>query len=183
MLKILKNLKQSWLSVTAIILLLCLQAAVDLELPNYTSKIVNEGIQSGGIEDAVPNEISKNDMEAILLLTSDDDKILSKYSIETLENGNSKYVIKDINKEERQELSEILTEPIIISQTGQLPQMQESIKKQASVACVKTIYRNVEIDTDKLQMNYIIGAGFKMLGLAAASMFYFFSSQKCENFL
>ena len=52
MLKILKNLKQSWLSVLIIVLLLCLQAAVDLELPNYTSKIVNEGIQSGGIEDA-----------------------------------------------------------------------------------------------------------------------------------
>ena len=40
MLKILKNLKQSWLSVLIIVLLLCLQAAVDLELPNYTSKIV-----------------------------------------------------------------------------------------------------------------------------------------------
>lgn len=40
MLKILKNLKQSWISVVIIILLLCLQAAVDLELPNYTSKIV-----------------------------------------------------------------------------------------------------------------------------------------------
>lgn len=40
MLKILKNLKQSWLSVLVIVLLLCLQASVDLELPNYTSKII-----------------------------------------------------------------------------------------------------------------------------------------------
>ena len=87
MLKILKNLKQSWISVLAIVLLLCLQAAVDLELPNYTSKIVNEGIQSGGIEDAVPNEISMEDMEAILLVTEDDNQILSKYSTE-----NGKYI-------------------------------------------------------------------------------------------
>lgn len=42
MLKILKNLKQSWLAVLVIVVLLCLQAAVDLELPNYTSKIVEE---------------------------------------------------------------------------------------------------------------------------------------------
>ena len=76
MLKILKNLKQSWLSVVIIILLLCIQASVDLELPNYTSKIVNEGIQSGGIEDAVPNIITYKDMETILFFSEDDEKIL-----------------------------------------------------------------------------------------------------------
>ena len=76
MLKILKNLKQSWLSVLLIVLLLCLQAAVDLELPNYTSKIVNIGIQSGGIEDAVPNEITSKDMNAILAFTEDDEQII-----------------------------------------------------------------------------------------------------------
>ena len=102
MLKILKNLKQSWLSVVVIILLLCLQAAVDLELPNYTSKIVNEGIQSGGIEDAVPNEISNTDMEAILQFIKDDDKILNKYILE-----NEKYILKNINKEERKNLSRL----------------------------------------------------------------------------
>ena len=174
MLKILKNLKQSWISVLVIILLLCLQAAVDLELPNYTSKIVNEGIQSGGIEDAVPNEINSKDMDALLLFTEEDDKILSKYHME-----NDKYILKDIEKEEREELSNIMVEPIIISQTDQqmstqvkeqVTQMQESIKKQAAVAYVKTIYQNAGIDTDKIQMNYIFVAGLKMLGLAAISM-------------
>lgn len=46
MLKVLRNLKQSSLSVIAIIVLLCVQAWADLELPNYTSKIVNVGIQA-----------------------------------------------------------------------------------------------------------------------------------------
>lgn len=46
MLKVLKNLKESSLAVIAIIVLLCVQAWADLELPNYTSKIVNVGIQS-----------------------------------------------------------------------------------------------------------------------------------------
>ena len=193
MLKILKNLKQSWISVLAIVLLLCLQAAVDLELPNYTSKIVNEGIQSGGIEDAVPNEISMEDMEAILLVTEDDNQILSKYSTE-----NGKYIIKDIDTEERKVLSSLMIEPIIISQTiknqdaskwellktlpeeqlqpmleqatQQISNMQDSIKEQASVAYVKNIYQNAEVDTDKIQMNYIFVAGLKMLGLAAISM-------------
>ena len=195
MLKILKNLKQSWLSVVVIVLLLCLQAAVDLELPNYTSKIVNQGIQSGGIEDAVPNEITRDDMNKLLFFTEDDYKILENYSIE-----NENYIIKDIGKEEREALSNLMIEPIIISQTfmnnensvqiiedidqaseeqliemkkqatEQINQMQESIKEQAAVVYVKNIYKNVGLDTDKLQMNYIFVAGFKMLGLALVSM-------------
>ena len=46
MLKVLKNLKQSAIEVFIIVILLCVQAWADLELPNYTSKIVNVGIQA-----------------------------------------------------------------------------------------------------------------------------------------
>ena len=45
MFKILKNLKKTWVSVVIIVILLCIQAWTDLTLPDYTSKIVNEGIQ------------------------------------------------------------------------------------------------------------------------------------------
>ena len=47
MFKILKNLKETWVSVIIIVLLLCLQAWADLTLPDYTSKIVNVGIVNG----------------------------------------------------------------------------------------------------------------------------------------
>ena len=67
MLKILKNLKEKWVSVLIIVLLLCLQAAADLALPDYTSKIVNIGIQAGGIETAVPKLMAKEDMDKILI--------------------------------------------------------------------------------------------------------------------
>ena len=40
MFKVLKNLKESAILVIAIIVLLCVQAAADLKLPDYTSKIV-----------------------------------------------------------------------------------------------------------------------------------------------
>ena len=55
MLKVLKKLKESWVSVIAIVILLAIQAAGDLTLPDYTSKIVNIGIQKWG------NEIEKNE--------------------------------------------------------------------------------------------------------------------------
>ena len=218
MLKILKNLKQSWLSVLTIVALLCVQAAVDLELPNYTSKIVNTGIQAGGIEYAVPETISSKDMEAILLFSNDDDKILENY---TTEESDGNYVIKDLKENEKEELEQIMTKPIIISRTvqkeemankikeqilinvpeeqkemlqnmsiidilktmpeeqinqmlsestKQIDEMQDSIKSQAAVAYVKEIYKDAGVDTDKLQINYIIIAGLKMLALAAISM-------------
>ena len=66
MLKVLKNLKKSLVAVIIIVILLCVQASTDLALPDYTSKIVNEGIQSGGILNAVPDAISKEDMDAML---------------------------------------------------------------------------------------------------------------------
>ena len=188
MLKVLKNLKQSWLSVVVIVLLLCVQAAADLELPNYTSKIVNEGIQSGGIEDAVPDVISYNDMKAILFFTDNDEKILENYTSE----NDEKYVVKDLKKDEREELSELLIKPIIISQTiqnetlqampqeqvdqmlievtKQVDEMQDSIKEQAAVGYVKLIYQKAGVDTDEIQMRYIFVTGLKMLGLALISM-------------
>ena len=81
MLKVLKYLKKTWMSVIVIIILLCVQAAADLELPNYTSKIVNIGIQQGGIENLSPEAIRRTEMDKLLMFTNDDDKILSNYTL------------------------------------------------------------------------------------------------------
>ena len=83
MLKVLKNLKKSFVSVIAIVILLCVQAWADLSLPDYTSKIVNNGIQSGGIEKAIPEFISVKDMENINLFVDENNKntILQAYTL------------------------------------------------------------------------------------------------------
>ena len=76
MLKVLKNLKKSLGAVIVIVILLCIQATTDLALPDYTSKIVNEGIQAGGITSPIPEIISKEDMDNMLIFTDKDDEIL-----------------------------------------------------------------------------------------------------------
>lgn len=148
MLKVLKNLKQSWISVIVIVLLLCVQAAVDLELPNYTSRMVNNGIQSGGIEYVAPNVISKTDMENIISYTEDSNEILEDYTLvgaeeltqkqeKTLKkytdnnyNNNEIYVIKDLSKEQRQAVSKKMTKPIIIYEMLQSEENAQPIKEQ-----------------------------------------------------
>ncbi len=240
MFKVLKNLKQSFWSVLIIIILLCVQATADLALPDYTSKIVNGGIQAGGIESAVPEVVAKEDMEDLLLFTDKDEEILGKYTLigdtpnedetkitdkylgkEKNIESDSIYILKDINDSEKEEFEKIIATPLMIlttvedeetatqikdkmtegmteiqkqmfaSQnlmeliknmpetqrdqmlsnfTTQIDQMSDSIKSQAAVSSVKTIYKNVGVDTDKLQNDYILFTGLQMLGVALISM-------------
>ena len=57
MIKLMKYLKKSAGYIVLIIGLLFLQAYCDLSLPDYTSKIINVGIQQGGIPDGVPEKM------------------------------------------------------------------------------------------------------------------------------
>ena len=132
MLKVLKYLKKTWVAVIFIIILLCVQATADLNLPDYTSKIVNTGIQSGGIEVAVPDVISEQDMEILLLFTDNKDDILNNYTFiqsedEVNDNYQEKvikkyleenefedlYVINDITDEQKNELAKKMVNPLM----------------------------------------------------------------------
>ena len=150
MLKVLKNLKNSWASVVAIVVLLCVQAAADLALPDFTSRIVNVGIQYGGIEEAVPEVISSDTMNDLLVFTEEDNKILDGYDLVRNEatdsqertikkylgddfdiSNNSVYVIKDLSEEELNELTNVITNPLIeyssITSEETANQIKESI--------------------------------------------------------
>ena len=126
MIKILKNLKQSWIAVIFIVLLLILQATCDLTLPDYTSKIVNVGIQNGGIEDVAPEEIRKTTMNSLLLFTNEDETILGSYE----EKDNQTYKIRKISKEEKENLNNIMAKPLVITSYLNDKEMAEQIKAQ-----------------------------------------------------
>ena len=131
MLKVLKNLKESWISVIIIIVLLIVQAACDLTLPDYTSKIVNVGIQNGGIEEVAPEMIRKTTMDNLLIFTEDDEIIISSYEEISKENLEEKeyenlvkeypalenetlYRIKKLSREEKDSLNSVMTKPLMI---------------------------------------------------------------------
>lgn len=82
MLKLLKYMKKSIIPLIAIVILLFVQAICDLSLPDYTSNIVNVGIQQGGVENSAPEVIRKSELEKLLLFTppSDRDTITGSYT-------------------------------------------------------------------------------------------------------
>jgi len=74
MLKLAKYLKPFIGLILAAVVLLFVQAMADLALPDYMSKIVNNGIQQGGIENAVPEAIRESQMEKLVVFMSENEK-------------------------------------------------------------------------------------------------------------
>ena len=58
-------MKDQWYWILMIVVLLVVQAQCDLSLPEYTSKIIDTGIQNHGIEHGVPERISVEEYEAV----------------------------------------------------------------------------------------------------------------------
>ena len=146
MIKVLKNLKESWISVIVIVLLLIVQAAGDLTLPDYTSKIVNIGIQQGGIQNVSPEAIRKEQMENLLLFSTDDEKILNCYTLISKKEMEDKeyekylkqypelenqdiYVLNNLKKEQKEELDTLIAKPLMIIYSISNEETAKEIKK------------------------------------------------------
>ena len=71
--KIFKQLARHWAACLAVVALLFVQAYCDLSLPDYTSKIVDTGIQQGGIESPLPETVRQSTLDALSLLMSEED--------------------------------------------------------------------------------------------------------------
>ncbi len=133
MTKLFKYLKQSWVAILTILILLALQATTELSLPTYTSNIVNVGIQQSGIENAAMKAIRKSEMDKLTTFMSDSDKnkVLDNYKLINKDNlskdefnnykeeypaikNESLYVLNTKDKETIEKLSDILAKPMLI---------------------------------------------------------------------
>jgi ATP-binding cassette subfamily B multidrug efflux pump len=126
MFKLIKYLKQFSVAILAIVALLVVQAICDLSLPDYTSKIVNVGIQQGGIEQPTPEVIRKTTLDKLSLFMTETDyqKVLDAY--ELIQQGDSLkekykalenepiYLLKTDDKTAITELNEIFAKPMLI---------------------------------------------------------------------
>lgn len=211
MFKMFRYMKERWHYIVMIIVLLFIQAFCDLSLPDYTSKIINVGIQQKGVEDGVPETIREESVDRLLLFldVKEAGDVLDAYK-----NKNGIYELQEVTEEERENLNQILGIPELIvtglsdgnseetkkikeqmelpqetdlfqvfqsmpkeqldSMTGELEkeleEMPDSIVTQSAVLFVEQEYEAQNIDMDKLQMQYILISGAKMLGLAFLAM-------------
>ena len=112
MIKLMKYLKKSAGYIVLIIGLLFLQAYCDLSLPDYTSKIINVGIQQGGIPDGVPEKLRQSTMESLEIFMDEDTQteVLDAYVLD-----GDIYELKDeITGDKRDELNDLLCKPLMM---------------------------------------------------------------------
>ena len=134
--KIFSLLKKQLMPIIFVIVLLFLQAQCDLTLPEYTSKIVNVGIQQAGIEDSVLEVVREEQMKKILIFSDKelDEKILSHYTLLSKDNLEVKeydkyvkkypilkvenvYILNKISEKDRDILDEEMKMPLLVVYT------------------------------------------------------------------
>ncbi|MEJ2736559.1 MAG: ABC transporter ATP-binding protein [Anaerolineae bacterium] len=130
MLRLVKYLRPYIVLILVAIALLFVQANADLALPDYLSKIVNNGIQQGGVENAVPVAIRQSQMDKLLIFMSDEDQALVLDSYELVEPGSPEaeqyvedypaladepiYVLQDVDQATIDSLNSIMAKALVV---------------------------------------------------------------------
>lgn len=130
-----------------VLLILCVlvvQAYCDLSLPTYTSNIVNVGIQQSGIDEEIPENISEEEMNRLLLFVSEDDRqdIQNAYekSSESFDYDGEVLTLKDSVKSDNEKLDALTEEmklPMMLTAgfengSDTTKQMEGQLKEQMS---------------------------------------------------
>ena len=115
MTKIFKQLARHWAVCLVVFALLFVQAYCDLALPDYTSKIVDTGIQQGGIESPLPQTVRQSTLDALSLLMNEEDaqKLQSAYQYYLQDDGVLQ-LRSDLTEDERTALEDAVTTPDIV---------------------------------------------------------------------
>ena len=125
---IFKELLRHWKIIICIIVLLAVQAVCDLSLPDYTSKIINIGVQQGGIVDKMPKAIRESKLEEMSLFANNSDGKNIKEYYTLIKKGDSKYtkkypinknediyILKKLDKKEQENFEDKFLKPMLVS--------------------------------------------------------------------
>ena len=198
MIKILKYAKKYWYYIIFAVIFLFMQAGSELILPQYTSSIVNNGIQFGGIENAAGTYWGKESADNAKIFMTDEEKTVFDecYSLENVNSFNEDvYVLNDgISKEKMTSLENILEETAAVVSTEEgkktdissltaedakeirnsdismLSASSSSNVKNTAITYVKAMYENIGVDANSIQMNYLKNKGIVMAFLAFVAM-------------
>ncbi|WP_281624203.1 ABC transporter ATP-binding protein [Senegalimassilia anaerobia] len=128
--RIIKNLAQHKLVVLLIVVLLCMQAACDLALPNYTSDIVDTGIQQQGVQDVAAEQLTgrTHDLVAMMLPESDEQMFADAYA----QNEDGTYSLTEFGKRDRAALDDAMALPMTVTcYAGQIAELDLDQVKSA----------------------------------------------------
>ena len=181
---IFKYMKKYIFFIFLIVIIYIFRAYSELQLPGYTSNLINTGIQQNGIENSISNIYSKETYEKLKQFMTDDEITILNNSYELKDN---RYEVKKLSKDEIDRLNPILEDisttisfldkfnvnsnnldkKSALSQRElvmkKLSKNADMYKKTIGANFVKTEYEKNNINIDKIRNKYILSIGYKML--------------------
>ena len=150
MIKIIKNMTRYWYMVAAIVLLLVVQAFGDLSLPQYTSDIIDVGIQNQGVEHILPVKMTEDEYEiSQLYMTSKEKKVWK----DTYEKKGEYYICKVEEEEKLDQLDDTFLTAIFLNHNmsnvkeSQFKKMiKNSVASNPAMAPMKDKIDNMSVD-------------------------------------
>ena len=181
---IFKYMKKYIFFIFLIVIIYIFRAYSELQLPGYTSNLINTGIQQNGIENSISNIYSKETYEKLKQFMTEDEITILNNSYELKDN---RYEVKKLSKDEINRLNPILEDisttisfldkfnvnsnnldkKSALSQREvvmkKLSKNADMYKKAIGANFVKTEYEKNNINIDKIRNKYILSIGYKML--------------------
>lgn len=109
--RLIKNFANHKIAVAIVVVLLAVQAFCDLSLPNYTSDIVDVGIQQSGVEHASTDALTERTHDLVAIMESEQNESLFADSYFQCSDGT--YELTDFGREHRAELDDAMSMPLV----------------------------------------------------------------------
>ncbi len=173
--RVIKYFKGHGLAILLIVALLAAQAFCDLALPNYTSQLVDVGIQQSGVDHASPEVMTESTYGSIAsALASSKGDAVSAFQDAYFKGDDGSYHLTSFGKENRTALDDIVSVPLIQIHLGMpadvVAQQSESIVAQEAIASAVAEYRLAGADVSGMQLGYLLRTGACMMGFVALSV-------------
>ncbi|MEE0865778.1 MAG: ABC transporter ATP-binding protein [Clostridia bacterium] len=175
MLKVLKYLKQSFWQVIVIVVFLCIQAAIDLALPDYTSKIVNIGIQEGKNDYILVAGLQMLGISLISVISAILVMLLSSRVGAKLGKTLREKVFSKVLSFSHEEMNQFSTASLITRSTNDVQQIQQFISMSFRIVVYAPIigiggFIKVLTNTDN-SMAWIIGVAILAITFIVGALF------------
>ncbi len=173
--RVIKYFKGHGLAILLIVALLAAQAFCDLALPNYTSRLVDVGIQQSGVDHASPEVMTESTYGSVAsALVSSEGDVASVFHDAYFKGDDGSYRLTSFGKENRTALDDIVSVPLIQIHLGMpaevVAQQSDSIVAQEAIASAVAEYRLAGADVSGMQLGYLLRTGACMMGFVALSV-------------
>lgn len=173
--RVIKYFKGHGLAILLIVALLAAQAFCDLALPNYTSRLVDVGIQQSGVDHASPEVMTESTYGSVAsALASSEGDSASVFHDAYFKGDDGSYRLTSFGKENRTALDDIVSVPLIQIHLGMpaevVAQQSDSIVAQEAIASAVAEYRLAGADVSGTQLGYLLRTGACMMGFVALSV-------------